>query len=75
MLEGLTPPAAESLCKIGRDASDLSVEDFAALQSALDNPMWKTASLGRELSKRGFVVRETVLRRHRNRECVCARAA
>jgi len=75
MLEGLTPPIAESLCKVGRDASELSIEDFAALQSALDNPIWKTASLARELSKRGFIARETNLRRHRNKECVCARAA
>ena len=75
MLEGLTPPLEDSLCKIGRDASELSAEDFAVLQSSLDNSLWTTAALAKALCARGFIVRETALRRHRKRECTCARAA
>ena len=75
MLEGLTPPLEDSLCKIGRDASELSAEDLAVLQGSLDNSLWSTSALAKALCARGFVVRETALRRHRNKECVCARAA
>lgn len=75
MLEGLTPPTLDALCKIGRISSDLSPEDLEILQSALSDPRWSTAGLSKALNDRGLDVGETVLRKHRKKECACARAS
>jgi hypothetical protein len=75
MLEGLTPPLDEALCKIGRISSDLSPEDNQILNDALSNARWTSTALARALTERGLDFGETVLRKHRKKECACARAA
>ena len=73
MLEGLRPPSAEMLCKVGRLSSDLTPEDYQILQEALAEPRWTTAGLAKALAERGLRMGETVLRKHRAKECACAR--
>jgi len=75
MLEGLTPPVEDALCKIGRLSSDLSPEDNQILADALADPKWSTTALAKALNERGLDVGDTVLRKHRKKECACARAA
>jgi hypothetical protein len=75
MLEGLTPPVEDALCKVGRISSDLSPEDNQILTDALADPKWSTNGLALALRGRGLDVGDTVLRKHRKKECACARAA
>jgi hypothetical protein len=75
MLEGLKAPTDDALCKMGRAASNLSPEDYQILADALEDPKWTTSALNRALLERGFRVGETIMRRHRRKECTCARAA
>lgn len=75
MLEGLTPPVADALCKIGVAASELSPEDNEILNVALADPKWTTSALAKALNERGLQLGETVLRKHRKKDCACARAA
>lgn len=73
MLEGLTPPVNNALCKVSREASKLSEQDQKILSEALGNPLWSTHALTKELNSRGFDVGETAMRKHREGECACAR--
>lgn len=73
MLEGLEPPIKDALCKVSREASKLSPEDFAILQDALNDKRWTTNALVIALNERGFEVGETALRKHRVGRCHCAR--
>jgi len=73
MLEGLTPPFGEGLCKVSILASDLTAEDNAILQEALSDARWSTAALTSALNERGFSVGDTALRKHRNKKCACVR--
>lgn len=73
MLEGLTPPLDGSLCIIGKKSLALSKEDQEVLEASLADPRWSTSALKLALDDRGFVVGETALRRHRVKECNCAR--
>lgn len=73
MLEGLTPPEDKTLCKVSRQAAELSPEDFAILQEALNDPRWSTNALHVALNERGFFVGDTALRKHRDKKCCCVR--
>lgn len=73
MLEGLRPPLDSNLCKVSLLAAELSPEDNAILQAAMVDENWTSLGLATELSKRGFVVGDSVLRKHRNQGCKCAR--
>lgn len=73
MLEGLTPPVKDSLCLIGKKALELSVEDQEVLEASLADPRWSSSGLQKALAERGFVVGETVMHKHRKKECACAR--
>ena len=73
MLEGLTPPTENFFCLIGRKSLELSKEDQEVLEASLADPRWSSAALKKALDDRGFSVGETVLRKHRVRECACAR--
>ena len=73
MLEGLEPPKKEALCKVARQAAELSKEDYETLQSALADPRWSTSKLAPALSERGFAIGESALRKHREGTCCCAR--
>lgn len=73
MLEGLEPPLAESLCKVSRQAAELSKEDFEILQAALDDPRWSASALSNALSARGFAIGDGAIRKHRAKNCCCVR--
>ena len=75
MLEGLEPPLKDSLCIVGRRASELSGEDQKVLESALSDPRWTASALTRALNERGFAVGDTALRKHQRKDCACVRAA
>lgn len=73
MLEGLQPPQAESLCKVARQAAELSKEDFEILQASLDDPRWSAGALANALTARGFAIGDGAIRKHRAKTCCCAR--
>jgi hypothetical protein len=73
MLEGLTPPLDSFLCLVGQKRLDLSEEDRQVLDASFDDPRWTSSGLRRALVERGFVVGETVMLKHRKKECSCAR--
>ena len=73
MLEGLTPPVNNFLCLVGQKRLELSEEDKQILDASFEDPRWASSALRRALIERGFLVGETALRRHRAKECSCAR--
>ena len=73
MLEGLTPPPRKWNCKVKQEADGLSPSDKKILLEAVDNPAWKFKTLQKELGKRGIVIVDTTLSRHRNKACGCYR--
>ena len=73
MLEGLTPPSKEALCKVSRLAAELSKEDYDILAAALNDPRWSTTALANALTERGFVIGDGAVRKHRQKTCCCAR--
>jgi hypothetical protein len=73
MLEGLTPPVEEQLCKVGRTAAGLSQEDHDILLNAVFDPRWSPEKLTTALAERGLKISSDVLRRHRKKACACAR--
>jgi hypothetical protein len=73
MLEGLTPPVNNFLCLVGQKRLELSEEDKQVLDSSFEDPRWASSVLRRALIERGFVVGETVMLKHRKKECSCAR--
>lgn len=73
MLEGLEPPSADMLCKVARQAADLSPEDYQILEQALEDKRWSTNALVIALNDRGFPIGDTALRKHRDKKCCCAR--
>ena len=73
MLEGLTPPLGNSLCLVSKRSLELDEKDQEVLEASLSDPRWSTAALRKALDERGFVVGETALRKHRAKECNCAR--
>lgn len=73
MLEGLTPPATDRLCVIGKKSADLSKEDLKILNDAIANPLWSANALALELSRRGFRVARDSILCHRKKVCLCFR--
>jgi hypothetical protein len=73
MLENLPNPTDARLCVVAREAAKLSQEDFDILQAALSNPAWSHNGLADALTKEGFSVTESSVRKHRKGICACAR--
>ena len=73
MLEGLTPPLDNTLCLLGQKALELSEDDKKVLEASLEDPRWTSSALKRALDERGFSVGDTVMLKHRKKECACAR--
>lgn len=73
MLEGLEPPKSEGLCKVARQAADLSKEDFEILQASLSDPRWSAIALSNALTARGFAIGDGAIRKHRAKTCCCVR--
>jgi hypothetical protein len=73
MLENLPNPVDARLCILARNAAELSKDDFDILQAALANPAWSHNGLADALTKEGFVITESSVRKHRKNLCVCVR--
>lgn len=73
MLEGMTPPNKESLCAVMTRAADLEPADLKVLLDALEDKRWSNNALADELTKRGFEISESTVRKHRNKVCACAK--
>ena len=75
MLEDLTPPTVELLCKVARTAAGLSQEDHDILMAAAMDPRWTPEKLATALRDRGLQMSSDVIRKHRGKVCACARSA
>ena len=73
MLEDLKPPARTYPCKVSLIAEGLSQADRKIFLEAVDNPEWKYKTLQNELAKRGIVLVDTTIARHRSKNCGCYR--
>lgn len=73
MLEGLTPPIKESLCAVMVRAADLEPADLKILLDALAEPLWSNNALAAELTRRGFEISESTVRKHRTKVCACVK--
>lgn len=74
MLENLEQHARKGHCKIQRVKADLSTEDVDLLTKYLaDEQKWSHYYLTKALNKAGITISETVIRRHRAKECACWR--
>lgn len=74
MLEDLIPPARVYGCKIRTIAEELEPSDKDILIAAVNNPRWKFKTLSNELAKRGIVIVDTTIAKHRRKQCSCFRA-
>lgn len=73
MLEDLTPPVRTYACKVRTIAETLDAKDKQILLTAVDNPEWAYKTLSNELAKRGLVIIDTTISRHRSKRCACFR--
>ena len=71
MLEGLTPPAKNKLCKVEQVAQTLEAKDQEILKAAINNPAWTISGLYRELKQRGITISEKAMTAHRKGQCLC----
>jgi hypothetical protein len=71
MLEGLEPPTKIGACKVRTLMQSLEPKDQVILKEAIDNPDWPTLTLAEALTKRGLLISESPLRKHRARRCTC----
>lgn len=71
MLENLEPPLKKTFCGIRNLFETLEEKDVVSLKKALDNPDWTSKGLARELKRRGILISETPIMRHRRGECSC----
>lgn len=73
MLEDLKPPVKVMPCAVRTLLNQLSSSDQEILEGALSNPeVWGNTALARELSKRGLIISEKPIRKHRAGLCSCA---
>lgn len=73
MLEDLRPPARTYTCKVAKVAEELEEKDRTILLAAVDNPEWNFKTLSNELGKRGIIIIDNTIARHRRRQCGCFR--
>ena len=65
-----TPPKREYNCMLTEWELTLDVEDRKVLRQLIDNPDWPTLTLWKTLRDVGFPGSNSVISKHRNRECV-----
>jgi hypothetical protein len=74
MLEDLTPPSRVHTCKVRTIAEGLSESDRGIFLRAVDDPIWGFKTLSNELSKRGIVLTDNGIAKHRRLQCSCFRS-
>ena len=73
MLEDLTPPVRMHSCKVRTIAESLTDKDRGILMQAVDDEAWSFKTLSNELAKRGLVLTDSGIAKHRRRQCACFR--
>jgi hypothetical protein len=75
MLEGITPPrSGVHRCKVDTYLAELDETDSEILGAAInDNKKWPAQTLAMELRKRGLVMSDASITRHRRKTCACYR--
>jgi hypothetical protein len=75
MLEDLTPPRNRSkYCKVADTLEELSPDDRAILQAALDDTnAWAANTLSTQLTLRGVSLADVTITKHRRNTCACHR--
>ena len=71
MLEDLSIPVKMTSCRVRSVASELSNKDAEILESAVMNPDWPFKTLETELRRKGLVVSEKIIKKHREKLCSC----
>jgi hypothetical protein len=71
MLEGLTPPNRLPACKVRTILESLEPKDQEILKAAIASADWPTVTLAESLTKRGLIISESPLRKHRVKRCSC----
>lgn len=74
MLEDLQPPKKNHPCKVRTILATLDDKDKAILNAAIaDHTTWPASTLSKELKKRGLVVVDNTITRHRDGTCSCSK--
>jgi hypothetical protein len=60
-----------TVCGINKLYEALPAEDTEALKQAIADPMVKATAIARALKGRGYQITDSVVTRHRRKECVC----
>jgi hypothetical protein len=71
MLEGLQPPNRLPACKVRTILESLEPKDQEILIKAIADSEWPTVTLAEQLTKRGLIISESPLRKHRAKRCSC----
>lgn len=58
-------------CGIAKMYETLTKEDAEALREAIADPMVKGTAIARALKNRGYHITDSVVTRHRRKECIC----
>jgi len=62
---------AGTVCGIHKLYEALPADDVEALKQAIADPMVKATAIARALKGRGYQITDSVITRHRRKECVC----
>lgn len=73
MLEDLTPTTRVYTCKVMVLANTLSESDRKILLDAAESEEWGMKTLEKALAKKGLILADTTIAKHRNRLCPCYR--
>ena len=73
MLEDLKPPGRHFTCKVQTVAEELEAKDSQILIEAVNSDKWSFKTLSNELAKRGIVIVDTTIAKHRRKQCSCFR--
>ena len=75
MLEGLKPAKSNVYrCKVATNLKELETADSEILAAAIsDDKTWPAQTLATELRKRGVVISDLTIGRHRKKVCACYR--
>jgi len=74
MLEGMTPPKPDWPCAVRTVLGGLTDKDQQILNSCLDDVKeWPSSTLAKELRRRGIVLSDNAIKRHRVQGCSCKR--
>ena len=73
MLEDMKPTKRTYSCKVRTLADSLEAKDRDILLAAADDIAWGCKTLEKELAKRGLVLADTTIAKHRDKLCRCYR--